>query len=726
MNERAKPAAAQPRRRDAWVAPLLPVLAALAIHANTMPGDFVFDDAIIVQSDPGVREFDLERIFRRNYWGTSRRSPNWRPLALLSFAANHRISSEPWSFHAVNWIANAAATLTVYLLMREVLASRWLASGGAALFAALPIHTEAVANIVGRAELLAAIFLFLAWWLGIRSARSPAWWTAPATGAAVLMGLLCKENVVVAAGLIPLSAWMLGRRIPWAATGGAISGAALYGLLRWLLLDDAGAVLPSVLRIDNPLASAGAAARAIHAIGLLGLYGLRTVFPFHLSADHSFNQLPVHPLASFLPWMAAAATLAGLLGPAAALRRRLPAAALGFLAFPVAFLTTANIFFPIGTIFAERLAYAPSAGLALAAAAAIGRWIPPSSGRHAAPAVFAALVLACGARSFARNRDWGDAARFDIRLAEDAPGSTRAHQKAAEGHVLLARRATSASERRERLEEAEREIARAIEIDPSNASPRAFRALICMESERFADALAALDDAAAASAREGIEPDPDALYLRAEILSNLGQAAEALQALDVYIARRGRMAKAFNLRGVARMSLGDLAGAREDLDLAIELDPRNARSRMNRGIVHAQAGRADEARADLDTAVRLAPGDPQVYINRGLPALHGPRRGRRRRRLPRGARHSRGERPDRVARVRERARLPPADLRGAHPFGRTRRSPARTRSDPRDSPRCRSGRGARHRGEPRRGGARDAFPALIFSPRGARCSPRPG
>src|SRR6185503_6101486 len=98
---------------------LVPILTALLVSWNTIPGSFIFDDEVIVRGDERIRAFDARRVFLENYWGGTFPSPNWRPLTILSFALNHRISSEPWAFHLVNVALNCAAAGVLYLLLRR-------------------------------------------------------------------------------------------------------------------------------------------------------------------------------------------------------------------------------------------------------------------------------------------------------------------------------------------------------------------------------------------------------------------------------------------------------------------------------------------------------------------------------------------------------------------------------------------------------------------------------
>ncbi len=605
--------------RRELLAALLPAVLAVLVSANTVPGDFIFDDAVVIAGNPAVRGLDVGRIFRESYWGSSRKSTNWRPLTILSYALNHRISPRPWAFHAVNVALHALATAALYLFAREALSSRWGASAAACLFAVLPIHTEAVANVVGRAELLAAGAIFLALWIALRwsEARRRRAAVFAAIAAITLAGMLAKENTAVAAALIPVTVVLLGRRVPWLSASAALAGVLLYVLL-WKTVpgDIEGSVTASV--IDNALFSAPPLTRALNALHLLGLYAFRTVLPLHLSADHSFDQVPVRSAADLGLWLEAGGLVLALAAALAITFRRRPALAAGIALFPIAFAVTSNVLFPIGTIFAERLAYAPSAGYAIALAAALAAFAGDRpSRRRAALGLMAVLVAAYGVRSFARNSVWSDAATFDVRLAEDAPRSTRAHLKAAEGFVLLSRRAETSGERKRLLDRAEWEVAESIRIFPDNAGAHGFRAEVLGESKRWREALAALGEAEAVYERTRMERDPEMAYLGAELLLNLDRAAEARAALDAYLARRGPVPKAFHLRGVCRMKLGDLPGAREDFDAAIALDPRLPTTFWNRGIVLARLGQADAAGRDFDAAAALAPENPQSYSNRG-------------------------------------------------------------------------------------------------------------
>ncbi len=102
--------------------------------------------------------------------------------------------------------------------------------------------------------------------------------------------------------------------------------------------------------------------------------------------------------------------------------------ALGFLFMAAAALPSANLLFPTGTIFAERLAYLPSAGFCLIAASWIAGAAPTfdalARGRLA---ILAAVVLLFGMRTIVRNTIWESDQTLFTNMLRVSPESAKAH-----------------------------------------------------------------------------------------------------------------------------------------------------------------------------------------------------------------------------------------------------------------------------------------------------------
>lgn len=105
-------------------------------------------------------------IFYDDFWGTllthSGSHKSYRPLCTLSFRLNHFVGGlEPWGYHFVNVAFHGAVTGLFTSLARLLLGGGLWSLLAGLLFASHPIHTEAVAGVVGRADEGAALFFLL-------------------------------------------------------------------------------------------------------------------------------------------------------------------------------------------------------------------------------------------------------------------------------------------------------------------------------------------------------------------------------------------------------------------------------------------------------------------------------------------------------------------------------------------------------------------------------------
>lgn len=148
---------------------------AMLCYLNSLDGEFVHDDMVAVVGNPDVTgEHHRPRMQRspsplwmNDFWGrpmADRQShKSYRPLTVFSFRANFLASGlHVRSYHIVNVALHAACSALVAAIAQSAVRMQPLPAGLAAvLFAAHPVHTEAVSSIVGRAELLCCLFFLL-------------------------------------------------------------------------------------------------------------------------------------------------------------------------------------------------------------------------------------------------------------------------------------------------------------------------------------------------------------------------------------------------------------------------------------------------------------------------------------------------------------------------------------------------------------------------------------
>nr|XP_018903016.1 PREDICTED: transmembrane and TPR repeat-containing protein 2-like [Bemisia tabaci]XP_018903017.1 PREDICTED: transmembrane and TPR repeat-containing protein 2-like [Bemisia tabaci] len=138
-------------------------LLGLLLYYNTLNAGFVYDDSRAILSNPDVLpSTPLLNVWTNDFWGTplSSRSSHgsYRPLCMMAFRLDYSFCGlKPACYH----ITNVALYLLSIVLVAQ-LARALLPPGPAKLavlfFTVHPIHTEAVAGIVGRADLLSSIF----------------------------------------------------------------------------------------------------------------------------------------------------------------------------------------------------------------------------------------------------------------------------------------------------------------------------------------------------------------------------------------------------------------------------------------------------------------------------------------------------------------------------------------------------------------------------------------
>lgn len=417
------------------------VLLAVAVYANGLRNGLVWDGESVLTSVENVRDpLDLKAVFLEPYRlkaadvdasGVPDRAGGYRPLTTWSlawtYAANQALGLEgahPVGHHLVDVLLFAAVSALVFVLSRSALgAARLTALITAALFAAHPIHTEVVDSVVGRAELLAALFGLL---LLRAHARGASPWACAALYGAALLG---KESaagfLVVAVGhdvlVAPAGTWRSRIR--------SYGACALVGALWWWGLRAAaiggGDIAMSPSYTANVLAHVDRATALLTAMRVQLDYLLLQIMPVGLSSDYSFPQ--VRPVETLLDpgVLGFLVVLGGVVALAWELRRERPRLALAVLGYAALFAPTSNLVFRIGTVMGDRLAFAPSIFFCLLVGEAADALRPRA--RRPLRVGAAVVVSAFALLTIQRNHTWADPATFSRARVESAPESAVAH-----------------------------------------------------------------------------------------------------------------------------------------------------------------------------------------------------------------------------------------------------------------------------------------------------------
>jgi protein O-mannosyl-transferase len=397
-----------PRRVYSLVAAL-----AVAVYLGALRNGFALDDVSIIATNPWVHRWaELWQAFGQPYWPPWLGAAMYRPLPIATYALDWQTQSVVW-MHVANLLWHAGASVAVAAFLLRLTDSDRAALLGGVVFAVHPLHVEAVANIVGRAELMAALFTVLSVYAALE--RDQLWWSL----GALALGLLCKETAATVPALVAWG-WMLGvgrperrRMFAYAAGWGVV--AVIYLGVRWTILHPYARMehLAAVFIEASPLS-----VRLTTIAALTDVVRL-LVFPLVLRVDYSPAErtLVTSPFdGRFLAGVFCFLVWAGLLVVAWRRGRRTEAFGLGWIA--IAFLPVANLFFPTGVLVAERTLYLPSVGLALA----VGAWLRQIPNRWYWSALGCVAVLGA-VRTVLRVPVWWNSRTVALSVLEDSPNS---------------------------------------------------------------------------------------------------------------------------------------------------------------------------------------------------------------------------------------------------------------------------------------------------------------
>ena len=413
-------------------------------YSNSLQAPFLLDNQPVILNDPRIRAATSSHFFRiltEQY--PLGLSGLYRPLTTLSYLFNWAIlgnGANPAGYHWFNLTLHAVNIALVYALGLAIFEQIPIALLLTAIWGLHPVLTEAVTNVVGRADLLAA-FGVLAALLCHRQAlqaagrRRAAWLAVVAL--AVTVGMFSKESAIVVVAVVALYDFTFGRAASWRSRvpsyiAIAVPCLVFLGVRAQVLAHAAAAPFPFV---DNPLIGAGFWTARLTAVKIAGKYLLLLIWPARLSYDYSYNEIPMF---GWPDWQAGIALIAWAAAAVAAIRsyRRHKPVFFFILFFLATLAPVSNLVILIGSIMGERFLYLPSIGFAACAAYAIHavwRRLPASRPfyRHAGLAALTIVLIALAGRTYDRNADWLDPARFWQSGLEAAPGSFKTNLVAA-------------------------------------------------------------------------------------------------------------------------------------------------------------------------------------------------------------------------------------------------------------------------------------------------------
>ncbi|XP_014219395.1 transmembrane and TPR repeat-containing protein 4 [Copidosoma floridanum] len=629
-------------RHHSLTTSIILVIGASLCFANSYNGDFVFDDSEAIVKNEDVRgATPLNQLFANDFWGTSllhkQSHKSYRPLTVLSFRLHYWLKGhlDPADFHAVNVVLHSVVSV-VTLFVFEILLD-WQAPqvsfNAAMLFAVHPIHAEAVSGIVGRADILCGLFMWLSVVSYYKCVHSQCFIVkcvcmmlsvvncavamfCKETGIAVL-GICVTYDLIVANKILPADFLQIIRLKNMSDDVKKFLPSKSF-LIRMTVLTLAGVLLvllrlrimefskPVFKPVDNPASFIDNSLLRIinyHYIYWLNFWLL--LCPDWLCFDWSMGCVPIiygpDPRIVFvlLLWIVFGALIKTVFSDKNDLLARHVSIALALLVIP--FLPASNVFFTVGFVLAERTLYVPSAGYCLLIAIGFQRISNSIDKPRAMSAAYCALLFLMSIRSWIRSEQW----KTETTLFQSGLSVCPLNAKV---HYNVAKNAAD----RGFVENAKLMYEEAIRLNPEYAQAMNNLGNLYKNENNYVKAEKLLRQAVK------IQNDFSAAWMNLGIvLSASNRYKEAEKCYITAITHRSKYPDCYYNLGLLYLEIKNHDKALKSWEIAIKQKPTHRQAWTNMIILHDSLGKHTQALKVGSQALMHVPHDSSLHFNVG-------------------------------------------------------------------------------------------------------------
>ena len=482
-----------------------------ALYANTLTHKFCQDDAIVITDNKYTVEgfagiLDILRY--DTFYGFFKEAGKaglvaggrYRPFTLIQFAIEYQFfGKNAFIGHLFNILWFGLTCVLLYFVFLKLLNLKhqkqpeksseltiyFIAFAAAAIFAAHPIHTEAVANIKGRDEIMCLLGSLAAVWFSIKAFEKGGILNSVLAAILFFIGLLSKENAITFVVVVPLIYWFfmeinwvdaLKQTLPFMVSSvlfiilrGAVIGNQFGGVQLELMNN------PYLKLVDNQYVAFNFSEKFGTIIYTLGDYIRLLIFPHPLTHDY----YPRHvSIMSFGDWQVILSLLVYLGLGALILRGLLKKEiwAFGLAFYLITLSIVSNLVFPVGTNMAERFLFMPSVGFCLVVAIILSKIFSVKNNANSLNIKFLSMVLISiitllGLKTVLRNPAWKDNYTIFTTDIEVSKNSAKLQTSVGGETIDTFRNEKNLELRTTKMKEAIEHLKRAIEIHPTYKSP---------------------------------------------------------------------------------------------------------------------------------------------------------------------------------------------------------------------------------------------------------------
>ncbi len=613
-------------------------LVAFLLYCPTITFEYAQDDAIVFTDNQFVQQGikgipDL--LTKDTFFGffkvegkeTLVQGGRYRPASLITFALEYSLWGEKaYMSHLINIVLYSLLCMLLYSITKDLLSrtslqkiNKGLAFIIVLLFTCHPIHTEVVANVKGRDELMVALFGFLALYLLVK--KKATIWNYLLGTICILISYFSKEHALVFVALIPLTLYFFyykDQNIKKKYVGAGLFTIAsfIFLIVRQNILS--GAISAESMELMNnpflkyeggniiPFTSGEKWATIL--IGL-GKYLQLMLFPHPLTSDYypyffkirTFTDPLV--LGSFMVHVSLVVlAIFGLL------KRRGWAYGL-FFYFGFLFLMS-NIPFDIGTTISERFLFLPSYGFLFAVCFITAQLLGKRSASPIILGIVCIILCLFSGKTLQRSQAWKDNFTLLTTDVNVSKNSAKALHAAGGAYSTKASSIQDEIQQKTYLEQSNTYLQKAVEIHPLYANAY----LIMGNNYQYLKQY----EAAISSYNTVLKLQPE----NENALNNLfvayrdggkyyGEKRNDLQTSFSYLQQAYNLNRqdyeTLRLMGVCMGMSGNTQKAVEYFEKAVELNPENAQAHFNLGSAYRNNGNEEKGILSHQKAIEIDP-----------------------------------------------------------------------------------------------------------------------
>ncbi len=618
---------------------ILICLFAFAFYGNTLLNDYTLDDAIVITQNEytlkgvsGIKDIFSTELFT-GFFKVKKdlvAGGRYRPLSVATFAIEIEIFGQnPFISHFINICLFALIGLLLYEVLSKLLKkyssnNKWyynLPLITTLLFLAHPIHTEVVANIKGRDELLSLIGVLISFIYTLKylENKKPLYLIYSFLG--FFAGMFSKEIGITFLVTMPLAIWFFTDYKFWKilkAMLPIIIASVIYFLIRGAVLGDQTAKVVPELMNDSFLYMNPSQKFATIAY-TMGIYIKLLFFPHPLTYDY----YPYHiPITEWSQWQAFGSLILLVVLAIIAFKglKNKSIISFGIFFYAITLAPVSNILFSIGAFMNERFVFVASLGFCIILAWFITKRLPDFIKKEKTRASLTPLVLIVvfalyGFKTVTRNTDWKN--DFTLFTTDVKVSVNGAKSNCSAGGKLIEEGTKKGNEalRNQYLKQAIQYLNHSLEIYPAYGDALLLLGNAWYEYDKNYDSTLI-----AYKSLLRLNPNHNQAYTNLDIIfKNLDSADYKIKVYkELYEINPERFETNYNLGNLYGRFKNDIPSAIYYLNRAVKTDPNKAFALKDLGVAYGFQAKYDSSIYFLKKATELDPKDAQAFLNIGI------------------------------------------------------------------------------------------------------------